>query len=264
MTEERTGFFAKIIKSFTSVDFYRNIKSQPFSPGFKYLLLLLLIVTIALSIRFSFILSNGANFIADWISTNIPEITIRNGEVSSPAQQPYVKGTNDFVFILDTTGVTSAISPEYKAGILLLKNKIVHKQSEVETREYDLSKTPYFVLNKAVVDRVRSIFVWITIPLMVIFLYLYYIAAKLVQALAFSLLSLIINAAGKLNISYKGLLNIGVYALTLPTLLGTIVDIMGLRIPFFWIIYVGVYVILLSIMTLGSKDKIEAEIMQKS
>lgn len=262
--EEKIGFFAKLIKSFTSVDFYRHVKSQPFATAFKYLLLFLLIITIALSVRFSFILLNGTNFIADWISTNIPEITIRNGEVSSPAQQPYIKGTNDFVFILDTTGQTTQIAPEYRAGILLLKNKIVHKQSEVETREYDLSRTPYFVLNKAIVDRIKSIFVWITIPLMVIFLYLYYITAKLIQALIFSLLTLIINAVSKSKITYGGLLNIGIFTLTLPTILGTIVDIIGLRMPFFWLIYTGIYIIYLVIMTVGSKDKAEPEVAQES
>ncbi|MBM3252841.1 MAG: DUF1189 domain-containing protein [Candidatus Omnitrophica bacterium] len=260
--EERIGFFAKIIKSFTSMSFYRYIKSQPFATGFKYLLLFLLIITVALSIRFSFIIVNGTNFIADWISTNIPEITIRNGEVSSPVEQPYKKGTNDFVFILDTTGQTMSISPEYRAGILLLKNKIVHKQSEVETREYDLSRTPYFVLNKTIVDRIKSIFVWITIPLMVVFLYLYYIIAKLFQALLFSLLTLIINAASGLKIAYSGLLNIGVFNLTLPTLLGAIVDITGLRMPFFWLIYTGVYIVYLVIMTIGSKDKAEPELAE--
>ncbi len=257
--EEKMNFFVKIFKSFTSIDFYKDIKSKPFSASFKYLLLFLLIITIALSIRFSFIFVGGANFVADWISTNIPEITIRNGEVSSPASQPYIKGTNDFAFILDTTGQTTTISPQYAAGILLMKNKIVHKQSEIETREYDLSNTPYFVLNKEVIERIKKIFIWVTIPLMVVFLYLYYVVAKLLQALLFSLLTLIINGVAKLKIAYSGLLNIGVFAATLPTILGAIVDITGLRIPFFWVIYLGVYVALLVIMTLCCKSEDEPQ-----
>ncbi|MFH0838816.1 MAG: DUF1189 domain-containing protein [Candidatus Omnitrophota bacterium] len=252
--ENKIDFFTKIIRSIISKSFYRDVKSQSFSVGFKYLLTFFLIITVILSVRFSFVLTSGTNFIADWISTNIPDITIKNGEVSSPAEQPYLKGTNEFVFILDTTGQVSAIAPEYKAGILVLKNKIMHKQSEVETREYDLSKTPFFVLNKTVIDRVKKIFIWVTIPLMVIFLYLYYIVISLGKILGFSLLTLIINKAGKLKLNYRGLLNIGAFSLTLPVILGTAVDASGMRIPYFWVMHLGVYVLYLVIMTLASKE----------
>ncbi len=259
--QENIGFFGKIIKSIINVDFYRDIKSHSFSFGFKYLLLFAALVTITLSVYYSFVLIKAVNFMADNIST-LPEITITNGEVTSPVQQPFIKEeAKNFAFILDTTGKITTIAAEYKSGILVMKNKVIIKNDETESREYGLSKIKNFILNKDTVDKFRKVSRLVIFPAVLIFSYIYFIIAKLLQILIFSLVTLIVNSLNQAKIAYSGLLNIATCALTLPTILAVIAIISGLKIPAFWLIYLLIYLSYLIFMTTASKENIAPEIL---
>lgn len=236
-------FFTKVWKSATSFRFYKEIAFQRVSKSMGYFFLFIFLITLVLSMKFSTALIQGMGEINKEIGDRLPEIRIKDGVVLTTAQEPFIIEEKDFIFIIDTTGKTITIAPSYKQGILLTKNKLFYKQSEIETREYDLSKIKSFTLNKEAMERWRKVFSRFALPILLVSLYPYYIVVKLIQILLFSLIALIVNTITKANLKYENLFNISLFALTPPALLATVFTLAGLKIPFIWLLYIIVYII---------------------
>ena len=151
----------------------------------------------------------------------------------------------NFVFIIDTTGGVATIDPSYKQGILLTKNKLIYKQSEIETREYDLSRIKSFNLDHEAIGEWKGILKRFSLPIVFASFFPYFVITKLIQILFFSLIALIVNVATKTNLKYQNLFNISLFALTPPVLLATIFNLTGLRIPFLGLVYIVIYLIFL-------------------
>ncbi len=232
------------------------------------------------------------------ILSDIPTITIENGKVSCAAQQPFVKiwdidkdlvkkmdlDKDRVTFIIDTTGQITSLDG-YDNGLLLTKNKLIIKSTEAEgvarIREHDLSKVDYFKLEPGkkskgeivniTLKRGRfsltyntfakwlKILWWVAIPIMLIFFFVYYIFAKIVQLFVFSPLALLIAKFAKTGISYSKLLNIGAYAFTAPTLLAALCYIIKLNIPILWLLYISLYVSFLIMAIRKCKNSLMAE-----
>ena len=237
-------FFINLWKSTTNFKFYKEIAFQGVPRSMGYFFLFIFLITLILSMKFSTTLIQGMGQVAEEIGNKLPEIRIENGTVSTNIPEPFViKEKKDFIFIIDTTGKITTIDPSYKQGMLLTKSKLIHRQSEFEAREYNLSKIKSFTINKEIMGRWKKIFSRFAFPLLVAILFFYYIVVKLVQVLFFSLIALITNSAIKANLKYENLFNISLFALTPPVLLATIFTLAGLKIPLFGLLYIVVYII---------------------
>ena len=240
------NFFVSAWQSSADFNFYRKIVSQSFFATFKYLLMLVLIIGVVITIKYYFYLNRGISEATEWAKTNLPDIEIANGEVSVKEQQPiFIEKIPDFIFIIDTTGTVTSIEPKYKRGILLTKNSFIYKESEQATRSYGLSnlaKGGMIKIDDKNLDRLRAIIKRLSFPFLLTGLVVYYLIAKLVQIVVFSLVAVIMNKIinGKLN--YRSLVNIGAYAITPVTLLATVIILSGIFIPFFWVLYFLAYV----------------------
>ena len=195
--------------------------------------------------KFSTTLIQGMGEVSKELGDRLPEIRIEDGTVSTDAQEPFIIQEKDFIFIINTTGKKITIDPSYKQGILLTKNKLIHKQSEIETRAYDLSKIKSFTVNKEAMERWRKIISRFTLPILLVSLFPYFVVVKLIQILLFSLMALVMNTATRANLKYENLFNISLFALTPPVLLATIFTLVGLKIPLFGLLYIVVYIVFL-------------------
>ncbi len=239
-------FFINLWRSVTSFRFYKEIAFQRVSKSVGYFFLFILLITLVLSMKRSTALIQGIDEVSKELGDRLPEIRIENGVVSIDAQEPFTIEEKDFIFIIDTTGKITTIDPSYKQGILLTKNKLIHRQSEIETREYDLSKIKSFTLNKEATEKWKKVLSRFAFPFTVIFFFPYYIVAKLIHILLFSLIALIVNTATKANLKYENLFNISLFALTPPVLLATIFNLAGFPFPLFRLLYIVVYLIFLT------------------
>lgn len=289
----RNGF-AGILNSFKP-NFYREIAFLPFTKSLKYLLFLILVIALILSVKFVFDLNTVANlfyknsqeYLPDILS-QIPEIKIEAGQVSSPVKQPYIFKKDDFSFILDTTGKINSLDST-KEGILLTKNKLSVKTAkdggaETEINEYDLEKMrlhrlilkPGDMQKEELInltwgdkefsitpDWIKNFTFKITLflfPVILLFNFLYFFVAKLFQVVFFSLASLVINATNGAKLKYSNLLNIGTYAITVPTLLSVVLlmftGITNRAVMVFWpLAYIVIYIVFLSVAIMQCKDQ---------
>lgn len=279
MSEKRNVWFG-FVGSF-SPRFYKEIVHQSFGRSFGYLVLLVLVMSLVLSVKYSFDARAGIQKGAEWVNANLaeklsevlPEVTIKDGKLSSPVQQPLVRewedfdddlGMGKFAFILDTTGAITSLDG-YPNGILITEGKMVVKykeagRSKIEEMEFSDIKsfrmTPGeeegvlidfnfegedFKLTEDIIGKWAGIIGKLLFPVIMVGVFIYYLAAKLLQVLLFSLLSLIVNSANNAKLKYDNLLNIGVFAVTPAVTLAVLTALLNIKIPMFAIIYIGLY-----------------------
>ena len=143
----RYGRIQGLVLSLGWADFYRDVAKNWRGIGLLYVLLVIALTWIP-------ILAKGqmaiGHFMRDELPkklTEIPEVSIKGGKVSSPAPQPLVindeKG--DPIFILDTTGQTDF--DKTKAKFLLTESKLFQRDQN-RTQITDLTDFPDFTLSK--------------------------------------------------------------------------------------------------------------------
>jgi len=242
------GFSSRIWKSCFNPSSYAEIKDQPFGKSLGYItLLILLYVTI-----FSFFITLvGFNFVGQatkWIDENVPEVTIKNGEISSEVAQPYVSDLDGFAFIIDTTGKTKKIGSDFESGILVAKNQVFFKRSEYRTEVYDVpAGEEEFQVDAGLINMVLNIGKWFIFPVVLIGVFLFYWVAVFIKIFFYSLISMVVNALFSAKLKYGELLNIGAHAVTVPFLLSIIIELLGIPISG-WVYNHLIYVIMLAIV----------------
>ena len=233
-----TGFNT-ILRSSTDFKFYKEIFYQPFGKTLRFLLLLVLLVTLVLGIRYSIVFNELSKKGFQWIEEEVPYIEITNGVVTADVEQPYRKEEKNFIMVIDTTGQTLEINSHYDTGILLTRDKLIVKQDEIRTQEIDLSKVNSFRLDKKTLGKWRKFFVGIVTPFMIIMQFVYTFIAKIIQAVVLGLVVLIFRP----QFHYSNILNVCIYALTPPTLLALLVALVTPKaLLYFPLIYLGMYI----------------------
>lgn len=228
-----------LLRSSTDFKFYKEIFTQPLGRALRYLLFLVILVTLILGIRYGIGINKFSQETLKWIEEKAPYIEITDGVVVADVEQPYLVEGKGFVMVIDTTGQTAKIDERYKTGVLLAKDKLIVKHDEIRTQEFDLSKVKSFKLDKTSFGKWRRFFVYVLMPIMIVMQFFYFFVAKIIQVLLAGLFVLIF----KPGIKYSNILNVCIYALTPVTILSLIVTLVSPRpIPFFWLIYLGMYI----------------------
>lgn len=221
------------VLSFFSKDLYRDVGLNWKGLCFAYLLLLLAICWIPGIVKFhmgfSAFIINDAPPIVD----QVPEITITDGQVSIDESEPYyikIPDSNDILAVIDTTG--SIESPQdVNAFCLLTKTGIIMKQSDFETRTYDLSKVKSFTLSSDSIMKFLHItkkFLFIILyPVVLISSYVY----RIIQALIYAAIGLLFASLCKVSLSYSTLLRLAIVAMTPCMIIKTVFGLAAVHLP---------------------------------
>jgi len=252
------AFFNQIHRSANDFKFYNEVKNFSLSETLKYIFLLVLLVSFAVTVRYGFAAQRGMNILAYWANKNLPVINIQNGLATVDAQQPYKIAIEDGVLLLDTTGQTTSLDG-YGKGMLLTKDKLLLKQNEAKTVVYSLSKVKSLRIDKNFFDMLKRYLPWAIAPFMLIGLYIYFCIARFLQIFLFSILAFLISALIKAEISYGKVFNICVFAITPSMLLGAMAAFLMKPIAFFGLIYSALYIIYLVIGIVNAKERPAAQ-----
>jgi hypothetical protein len=238
------NFFIQMRESVIDFRFYRTIRDNRFSRSFIYLLLLFLIIY-AISGTRTFIATRiMVDELISSLSTNIPDFSLENGEFSFAGEMPYyISSSTNEAFVIDTTGkVDKTVLKDVGSGMLITRNMVYVKRSEAEMREFSLSEFKSFTLTKAKVLEFLPKLTWI-VCILIAFGFVFVLGWKLLNAVILAMLGLIINASVRGRLQFNNLLNISIYALTLPMLLQLAVNLYGYPIPWFGLMYWGISVL---------------------
>ena len=234
-------FWRQIILSFFSGSFYQEVIHQPLKRSLRYLVVLILIVSLVLSVRYAIAVSRGLKELEAWAWKNLPEIWIEKGETRSPVPQPWRYDMDRFVFIVDTTGKIQDVPSEFPQGLLLTRHELILKRQPFDIQRQDLSAIQFFHLDAALISKLRQKGIWFFWPLLLGGFFGYFLIAKYCQIVLFSGISLVTSIVSGRALSYRALLNIGVYAMTLPFLSGAVFLFFGPPSPLFALFFTAMY-----------------------
>lgn len=242
------NFFNQISYSITKPSSYKEMAERGIGRSILYICLLTTILfLIWVPVRwseFSFSLTTFNEELKD----NVPEFNITNGKLSIDVQQPYFLSKEEGkVFVIDTTG---KFKPEdlnnYNEGFLVTKDKF-YQYTAAQSKTYDLKN--FEGLNKA---SLIKYFPYIKIfgILGFVFVYLWLILLKFIVALILSIIGLLVNSTNNKFIPYGQIFSMALYAWTLPMIIDTAFNIIG--IDFFGNgmvrLFIGILYLVLAIM----------------
>ncbi len=256
-------FFRTIHKSLFSLAYYRDVVNSRFKFSLKYFIAFSVFLGILLTVLISFIITPSINQFVNRFETRAASlypanlvITVKNSEVSTNSEQP-VKFPIPFELFTDTPPAISDQKQQYllvidpsaktdsypqsQAIILVTKNALVTENDQNGYKVYPLSDANLTV-DKTQVDQflakvlpllnyLPAFIITIILCALVIFLPL----SRLFSLVFQTLILLTITKLMNLNLSYKKIYQIGLHALTLPTLIQILMTAFNLNppIPFF-------------------------------
>lgn len=231
--------FAPILSLF-SPRFYRELLRGSLWKGFLYLLYLgaicAAIFISAIALRW---LPEADEFI-DWLSHNLPTVTIDREGISSSVKQPYeLKHSRlGLILVLDTRKDAFESNEIKNAFLYVSKTKVyANNPMKNETRVFDLSAAAREAAEKAKAKgmpssdlepqtftgtMLRNLYLKVKPVVLTVFFFgvaLFVFAWKLSAALIYSLIALVLNQFREEKYSYPALLNVSMFALTAVTLL---------------------------------------------
>lgn len=240
------------ILAFFSRSFYREVGLDWKGTGFGYLLLLLASCWVPLMMHYQSVISEFIENKAPQIIAQIPEITITKGEVTVDVEQPYKiidPDTGTVLVVIDTTGKTTTLE-EVQALAVVTKTEVRYRKSDIETRTFSLKTVENFIVDLQLVTTWVEIFrtyaAVVAFPFAVIGSFLY----RVVQALIYASIGLLLARWCKTSLSYQVLLRLAVIALTPGIIISTVLTLIDVQIPWGGLFY---FILTLAYLFLGVK-----------
>lgn len=218
--------------------FGAKIKVEDFKKSMIYLLILMLFIGSVKMIESDIDNYHYASSLAKFFKIKSPDFEFKNGRFYYFGEMPFIFEEGQNIIIVDTSGkVTEESLNKYKSGMFISTTRLVYKKDNTETKGINL--IDYKKINFTRNELIKFIN-YFTIPILLIitliglfFIYIF----KLIGVFILTIIALIINKILKAGIDYQNLFKISIYAIALPTVIDSVLDIFKVEIPYFWIIY---------------------------
>ncbi len=200
----------------------------------------------------------------------LPEITFKNGQASIREQQPYfvdTRGEKDLALVIDTRAGKEdeglAYLSEVETGAVLLKDRFVFKD-RAQVRIFDLKDMPDFVFNSRNLQELLDRYLPTATRLGAILTLIYFLFVKPLQVLIFGLIPYFGARTYSVSITFGEAMKIASVALIPCVLMDALVEFAGVRLPAAFILYYGLYILLLvlAVRDLVRNPGVESESMK--
>ena len=227
---------------------YRAIRDVSIWRSLRYLLLLIFPVTLLTLLALLPSALNRVENLADWIDHHLPAFSIKDGHVTSAAPQPYRSDTENFAFILDTTGTTTQPDTNVLQGLLLQSDGFVFwigntnsSTPVLRTQHSSLHGFPDGNVNGDYCRQLFRSFLWVGTPVVGLMLGGIALVIILGHAITFAGFAAIMERSAVRALNFRQLLNIAIYAATPATLVSAAFIALELESVNLWWLYLIVY-----------------------
>lgn len=258
MNESKTGLFRSFWYSITSFSKYRLFLKQSAGRVVAYLLLLSVLSTLGTCIEVYSIVNQTGDEIIARVREEFPDFRLENGQLEVYAEMPIIIDGSPPVVIDTRPGIDAEdILYQYDNAILITRDKYIVK-SYLRRQELSWSMVnfggPMTRGNFAeIVENFRMILnIVLVIASVIIFIII--IAGNFINALIVSVLGAIFNAARGTGLSYRNILKISIYSMTLPLTVGAVLKMFRISVPFWYVFFLAVC----SVYILGAINVIKA------
>lgn len=233
------GFFQKLKNSTYNFKAYKVFLAQSAGKAVLYIFLLCLIFTSIANVKTLIVANSELNSLEDSLKKDFPNMEVKAGKLSVKAEQPIKYIDNDFIFIIDTSGKadTSQLG-NYPKGLIVTEDEIIYKENDYKTETIRMSQIPNMTLDANTASHFIKLCKTIGFALIIIFGPLLSFVGKLISAvIIFGLGGLALSAIMNVKLTYGECVKLGLYAVTVPYLIDILLDLIGLSIPGFTLIY---------------------------
>jgi len=235
------SFFNNIIGSITNFNAYREFSEESPWRALRYFFLIFSLLFIGYAVTLVPVINNFADKLGQEVRENVPDFRIVNGELEFNEKMPFiVKGENNFILIVDTTGeLNPAALEQYPNGVFVEKTKAVIKDEQQGLNTVDFSAFKEMEISRQSVlsflPTVKNL-----MPLILLVIYIFGFLSKTVFILVLALIGLAIKSRADLKFGHMW--SIACHALTLPLILDLVKSVAVPRLPGFFIVYFGIAV----------------------
>jgi len=246
------------LMSFYARGLYRDVCLDWKGVGFVYLFLLLFICWIPPIIKMHTGLTDFIKSEAPAYVSQVPQITIEDGEAFVDVNQPYSiidPHTQEILAIIDTTGSITSLE-DTEARALVTKHQAMFKKNEFETRNFAFNEIEQFTLDQQRIngwlDALQRYLGIVIFP----FAFLGSLIFRIIQLLIYAAIGIPIASWCRSDRSYGSLLRLAVVAVTPCIITKTVLRMMSVHIPFAGLLY---FVVAMGYLFFGIKASSEED-----
>ena len=288
METEKIGFFKRVKIAIFNLEKYSIFANEKFSKALKYLILLVLIMTLALSISSTINLSNEAGKLINYVkSEEFPDFKLKDGKLESEKKlDAYDEEYNSRLIIDTAEDISVQTLDDYKKetknadySVILLRDKIIYRFDTTLENGYESTYnnvTSFMgitdITKKELVDKylsesslsrlrmVLGVYAFITILLL-------NILTLLEDIIVLGVFGWIASKIAKVPLTISKTLSLGIYSLTLSIILSTVYSIVysftNFEIKYFEVMYmiIAYIYIVASIMIMKESNKGAGEVV---
>lgn len=263
-----TFFFSSLFSSLYNARWISAMRKEK-KKAITYFFFFVLIASLFQSVPVTRVLYQGVDRAGRWVSEQLPDFTaeIKNGELSvSGIDIPFEKELADGYFlIVDSSGgitdekiaekigdrdggvvafsKTEAAMHEIRSGV-----RRTNRLSWGEVGDNTLTKAQVL----SFIEKIKGPAKFGITAGWLVLTYALFLVGKAVYLLFASFVVFIIGKIGKREVNYGEIYIMGLYAITLPTVLAIIAQLFGIRVPYIYTI------ILISLLVAATWVKVEA------
>jgi len=255
------NFYQDAYFAITDFHYYVGIARQHWKRTLLFLLYLSAHVAIILSITFAWHYGREFGRFAAWAQSEFPPLEVKDGELTVKAEQPLIRryeGGTPVTFVFDTTGHYESLDGFAQPAFLLTKAQLLVRYRG-QTESHPWTEFGSFSLQAADLKNIEKAIRWLYFPASYSFFMIYTLCAKSLTAVFLTGFAAAAAARYRIRMTFRSFFAIALYALTPAIVIGLAVNLTGLTISYFHIIYFGIaavytYMAAQKCVTAGEKE----------
>jgi len=242
------NIFKQLVVSLYSPKDIASFRLQKIGKTILFLSILSFIAIIPVSYYTNAAINHGLEITKSTLQNNVPEFEIKNGVLTSDANEPVTIESNDFTVIIDSTGtVTKEDIFKEENTFALLKNEFA---LSIEGTKDDIqySVLEGFHITKTDVEDIVSSFdesKSTIIPIFLIFIYIFTLVSHFIKVTIIAIIGLLFKNVLQKQLTYGQIWRLSAYSITLPTLFFTIMGLLNTQVPYEFLINWAVTLVML-------------------
>jgi len=236
------SFYYEAYAAITDFQFYGGIARQRWGRTLLFLLYLSAHVAIILSLTYAVHYNTEFRRFSAWSQAQFPALEVKDGELTVKAEQPLIRryeGKPPVTFVFDTTGHYQ--SPDgfgQPAFLFTRRNLLLRYRGQTEAHRWE--EIGSFTLERGDLKTLEKVIRWLYFPVSYALLLLYTVFAKSVTAIFLTGFAVAAAARHRVRMSFQSSFAIALYALTPAIVIGLAVNLTGLSISYFHVIYFAI------------------------
>ncbi len=262
----KMGFRHKFAYSFFDFTAYKEFLVQGLGKSILYIFLVTLIFSTLTNFKTVDTINTKISDLQEALANDIPNFEFKNGELSMDSNEPVYYKHDGEILIIDTVNKTNISALDsYSNGIYINSKELVCRQNYTTIYSVNFSNYSDLNITNKSIEKILLLF-QIVFPVILFILtpIISFIINLAAGFIVIAPLSLFISSFMKIKINYYRACTLSFYSMTLPLLLEALLNISGIEIDNFYVLFYVLALIYcsLALREIKNKDKSNINITQ--